>query len=203
MTGPWTLAEAAVIVGKPLDAVQRTVERVPLKPTTATRKGGRKVVVLHMHDLVYLRAFDELKETLKPTKQVELYHLLMKHSKDWSDALVAVGHLRYDFGEAYSTVKERIAESEQLLELIDRTGDEPLIKGTHVSAYRLAALTKGMTFEEIARDYPGLDERQVKAAVTFAESHPKKGRPYPQVSAKKAMRDAGVKDADRFLPARG
>jgi uncharacterized protein (DUF433 family) len=99
-------------------------------------------------------------------------------------------------------VKKNIEATEKLFKLIDRTGDEPVIKGTDVNAYRIAALHDGMTVEEIRRDYPSLSEQQVLAAKVYAESHPKAGRPYPKNTFKKIMREARA-DADEFLPTRG
>jgi uncharacterized protein (DUF433 family) len=83
--------------------------------------------------------------------------------------------------------------------MIDQTGDEPVIKGTDINVYRIAALHAGMTVEEILRDYPTLSEQQVHAAKAYANSHPNAGRPYPKITAKKAMLEA---HADQFLPTR-
>lgn len=41
MAESWTLAEAALIVEKPLEAVQRTVERGPLKPQPGKSVGEK------------------------------------------------------------------------------------------------------------------------------------------------------------------
>ena len=87
------------------------------------------------------------------------------------------------------------------MRLIDKTADEPIIKGTDVNAYRIAALHDGMTIEEILRDYPSLSEQQIHAANAYAESHPKSGRPYPKTTVKKVMLEARA-DAGDFLPTR-
>ena len=91
---------------------------------------------------------------------------------------------------------------EKLLDLIDASGADPVIKGTTVNAYRIAALLEAMSVEHILRDYPSLDVRRVLAARLYAESRPKSGRPYPNVTAKTVMREARTPDPETFLPPR-
>jgi len=106
--------------------------------------------------------------------------------------------LRYDFKPYVRKIKKNIGATEKLFKLIDTTGDEPVIKGTDINAYRIAALHDGMTVEEILRDYPALSEQQVLAAKAYSESQPKSWRPYPKNTAKKIMWEACA-DADQFL----
>jgi uncharacterized protein (DUF433 family) len=99
-------------------------------------------------------------------------------------------------------VKKNIEATEKLFRLIDSTGEEPVIRGTDINAYRIAALHDGMKLEEIVQDYASLSQQQVLAAKAYSASHPKPGRPYPTTTAKKSMREARA-DADPFLPTRG
>ena len=46
---------------------------------------------------------------------------------------------------------------------------KPIIKGTRISVTDvLDWLNEGMTFDEIIRDYPELNEEQIKACVSYA-----------------------------------
>lgn len=82
---------------------------------------------------------------------------------------------------------ERIDRALEGIE-VPRSG-EPLIKGTDVEAYRIAALVEGgMEVAEVVRDYPGLTREGVENAVRYAKSRPKQGRPYPGRTAKAALR---------------
>ena len=200
MSETWTIAQAALIVEKPLDVFQKVVERAPVKPKMIQR-GGRRIRAFALRDLVFLCALDDLKQDLTAKKQTEIYHALMRVPPHGSIGSVEVGQLRYDFDPYVRSVRSRIEAAEKLLGLIDTSGREPLIKGTSIEAYRIAALLEGMTVEEILQDYPSLEAQQVLAAKTYAESHPKAGRPYPKVTAKRAMREARG-DADDFLPTR-
>jgi len=201
MSDTWTIAQAAMIIEKPSQLLQRTVERAPVKPTLA-RRGGRRIYVFEMRDLVFFCALDDMKDGITSHKQIELYKALKSMPAQAAIGSINVGPLTYDFKPYVRRVKKNIEATEKLFKLIDRTGDEPVIKGTDINAYRIAALHDGMTVEEILLDYPSLSEQQVLAAKAYAESHPKPGRPYPKNTAKKTMWEARA-DAGQFLPARG
>lgn len=201
MSGTWTIAQAAMIIEKPPKLLQKTVERAPVKPALAQR-GGRRIYVFEMRDLVFFCALDDMNEGLTTTKQAELYKALKNIPAQANIGTINIGPLRYDFAPYVRRVKKNIEATEKLFRLIDSTGEEPVIKGTDISAYRIAALHDGMEVEEILLDYPSLSQQQVLAAKAYAESHPKPGRPYPTTTVKKSMREART-DADPFLPTRG
>lgn len=65
-----------------------------------------------------------------------------------------------------------------------------VIAGTGIAAHRIAALLDGdMDLDEVLQDYVSLTRDQVLAAKAYADRHPWTGRPYPRLTAKKAMRD--------------
>jgi uncharacterized protein (DUF433 family) len=138
-----------------------------------------------MRDLVFFCALDDMKDGITGNKQAELYKALKSIPTQAAIGSISIGSLRYDFRPYVRRVKKNIETTEKLFKLIDRTGDEPVIEGTDINAYRIAALHDGMTVGEILRDYPSLSEQQVLAAKAYAESHPKSGRPYPKNTAKK------------------
>ena len=201
MPDTWTTAQAAMIIEQPPRLFQRTVERAPVKPTLA-RRGGRRVYVFELRDLVFFCALNDMKDGITSNKQAELYKVLKSMPAQAEIGSINIGSLRYDFRPYVRKIKKNIEATEKLFKLIDTTGDEPVIKGTGISAYRIAALHDGMTVAEVLRDYPTLSEHQVHAAKAYAESHPKAGRPYPKSTAKKIMLEARA-DVGRFLPTRG
>jgi uncharacterized protein (DUF433 family) len=201
MSHTWTIAQAAMIIEKPPRLFQRTVERAPVKPTLA-RRGGRRVYVFELRDLVFFCALDDMKDGITSNKQAELYKALKSIPTQAEIGSINIGSLRYDFKPYVRKIKRNIEAAEKLFKLIDTTGDEPVIKGTDISAYRIAALHDGMTVGEILRDYRTLSEQQVHAAKAYAEGHPKAGRPYPRNTAKKIMLEARA-DVGQFLPTRG
>ena len=200
MPDTWTITQAAMIIGKPSEAFQRTVERAPLKPAQ-THHGNRRFYVFSMRDLVFFGALDDLRHELTKKKQIEVYEVLKSMPEGSIIGSVEVGHLKYDFKPYARKVRQGIEATEKLYKLIDSSGEEPVIKGTDISAHRIAALHEGMTVEDILADYPSLTEPQVLAARAYAEGNPKVGHPYPSSTAKRSMREARA-DAEEFLPQR-
>ena len=79
-----------------------------------------------------------------------------------------------------------------------------VISGTTIEAHRIAALLDGglMDVDEVVRDYVSLTRAQVLAAKAYADAHPWTGEPFPELTAKKAMRDAKLDDLVPYLPRR-
>lgn len=200
MSDTWTIAQAAVIIDKPAEFLKKAVEHAAIKPSKA-KLGGKQVYAFEMRDLVFYCALDDLKAGLTTVKQTELFKALMAMPLRSEIGTVEVGNLRYDFEPFARLVKRNIEAVLKSHELVDTSGDEPVIKGTDVNAYRIAALSEGMRTDEILRDYPSLSDAQVAAAKAFAASHPKPGRPYPRITAKGALRTARA-DSSEFLPTR-
>ncbi len=174
-----TTAQAAFVVGAPLDTFKKVVERAPIKPQLVKR-GGRNIRQFGQAELVFLHAYDELKQALTPKSQSEFYEALRTSLKRGLAKEVAFGKQRYDIGQH-----------------LVLSGKEPVIRGTHIEAHRIAALLDaGATVEDVLRDYPSLKEQQVVAARVYAEAHPKAGRPYPKQTAKAAMRAADLSALD-------
>ncbi|AYM14833.1 MULTISPECIES: DUF433 domain-containing protein [Hyphomicrobiales] len=191
-----TTAQAAFVVGAPLDIFKKVVERAPIKPQLVKR-GGRSIRQFGQAELVFLHAYDELKLALTPKSQSEFYEALQTSLKRGLAKEVVFGKQRYDIGQHLVFVERKLKELEKLTDQVDLSGKEPVIRGTHIEAHRIAALLDaGATVEEVLRDYPSLKEQQVVAARVYAEAHPKAGRPYPKQTAKAAMRAADLSALD-------
>ena len=191
-----TIAQAAFVVGEPLDTFKKVVEKAPVKPRIV-RQGGRRVRQFAMADLVFLHAYRELKQELTPKGQAALYEALLGVGHGRRRNEVAFGNQKYDLGRHVAIVEAKLKELERLADYIDSSGGEALIKGTQIEAHRIAALLDGgMTVEAVLRDYPSLMERQVLAAKAYADANPKPGRPFPRQTAKAAMRVSGLGELD-------
>ncbi|WP_245502735.1 DUF433 domain-containing protein, partial [Mesorhizobium sp. M1A.F.Ca.IN.020.06.1.1] len=66
---------------------------------------------------------------------------------------------------------------------------DPLIKGTSIPVHMVAALARAQSVDEIIEDFPSLGREQVEAAIDYAKAYPKRGRPYPARSLKRALAD--------------
>lgn len=191
-----TTAQAAFVVGEPLDTFKKVVERAPIKPSLVKR-GGRSIRQFGAAELIFLRAYSELIEAFTPKSQCELYAALLAAPKTGRKTEVVFGKHRYDIAQHVVVIERKLKELEKLTAKIDTSRKEPLIKGTQVEVYRIATLLDaGIPVNEVLRDYPSLNEEQIVAAKAFAEAHPKAGRPYPKQTAKAAMRAANLSALD-------
>jgi uncharacterized protein (DUF433 family) len=196
MSEPLTTAQAAFVVGQPLDTFRKVIEKAPLK-LNVIKRGGHRIRQFRFADLVFLHAYGELKQDLTPKSQAALYQAMLVTPRHKLADEVAFGNQRYNVRHHLQVVESKLKELEDLADQIDSSGREALIKGTHVEAHRIAALLDGgMTVGDVLRDYPSLRENQVLAAKAFAEANPKAGRPYPATTAKSAMRSADFSALD-------
>lgn len=191
-----TTAQAAFVVGQPLASFKKVVERSPIKPQLV-RQGGRKIRQFGQAELVFLHAYDELKEALTPKSQSALYAALRSSLKQGRKKEVVFGKQRYDIHQHLIFVDRRLKELDKLADQIDASEKEPVIRGTRIEVYRIASLVDaGTSVRDILRDYPSLCEQQVVAAKVYAEANPKAGRPYPKQTAKAAMRAVDLSALD-------
>ena len=191
-----TTAQAAFVLGEPLDNFKKVVERSPVKPDMVKR-GGRRIRQFGTAELVFLHAYDELRQAFTPKIQSELYHALKSTVNGRHEKLVTFGNHRYDISSHVRDVEKKVKELDRLNAQIDASGKDALIRGTKIEAHRIAALLDaGSSIPQILQDYPKLTESQITAAKFFAEAHPKAGRPYPQQTAKAAMRNADLSALD-------
>ena len=94
------------------------------------------------------------------------------------------------------------ARTERLTDLktriIARDGDA-VFANRETSAYRVAALAKAQTVDEILEDYPSLTREMVQDAIDYETAYPKQGRPYPSRSLKRSLKDLAAAGAFAHL----
>jgi len=191
-----TTAQAAFVVGEPLDAFKKVIEKAPVKPRIVKR-GGRRIRQFELADLVFLHAYGELKQEFTPKSQAALYQALLVASHHGRRSEIVFGNHKYNIGRHVQIIESKLKELEKLTSQIDSSGSEAVIKGTRIEPHRIAALLDGgMTVEAVLRDYPSLNAHQVLAAKAYAEANPKPGRPYPKQTAKAAMGAADLSALD-------
>ncbi|MDP3749700.1 MAG: DUF433 domain-containing protein [Phenylobacterium sp.] len=101
-------------------------------------------------------------------------------------------------------LQARLKRLEELKAAVDISSNgDPVLRGPNISVYRVAALSKGESIEEVLLDYPGVTRHQVAIAIDYATAYPKPGRPYPTRSLKRMagdLADAGVFDVEPEEP---
>jgi uncharacterized protein (DUF433 family) len=98
-------------------------------------------------------------------------------------------------------MKRRTAKLAELADKIAfREDGEAILKGSDVEVYRIAALLAGgLSGDQVLADYPSLSRDMIEAARAYTEAHPKSGRPYPRITAKRALQGAGLEALDEVL----
>jgi len=181
----FTAAEAAFVTGRPLSAIRKAVSEGALRARRrGTDRAGTRL--LGLPELRYLRALDRLQDRLSPVAQGELYAAVRALGPD--EHRVELGPLAVDLTTFDREVEERLRRLGAVREAVDGHGQkDPVLRGTDVSVYVIAALVGGGGPDEALYAYPSLSPEQVMAAAEYARAYPKKGRPYPAKSFKRML----------------
>jgi len=192
-----TLNEASYVVGQSSTAINRAVDRGPLE-AKPQRRGKAGLRTIGSAELRYLAAAGEVEKDLTPAARRKLYEAMQRLPPDAH--CLSIGIMEFKLAEIDQRIASRLSQLQQVRALVeDRTGADPVIRGTAVSAHIIAALAQGETTEEIIEDYPGLTPAQIEAATEYAKVYPRPGRPLPTRSFKKMLSDmaeAGVWDVE-------
>jgi uncharacterized protein (DUF433 family) len=195
----FTAAEAAFVLQEPLKSIKKALDEGPIRPVLL-RKAGSQVRAIDRSDLFYLYAVRTLREELTPKARGEFYEAL---KRQWAPNAreVRFGRFRIAITDLLEEVEQRTQRLAELADKVEFGGDgEALLKGTTTEVYRIAALLDGgMSIDAVLTDYPSLTSDQVIAAQAYADAHPKPGRPYPSITAKQALRGAGLDALDEVL----
>jgi uncharacterized protein (DUF433 family) len=192
----YTAAEAAFVLREPVRAVKKSLDLGPVR-SVLVRRAGAPVRAIGWSDLFYLYAVRALRDELTPKARGEFYEALQQAPVEKRDE-VRFGRFRISVRDLIEEVERRTSDLAALAETVDfQTDGEPLLKGTSVEVYRIAALLEGGgSIDQVLQDYPSLSRKQVETAQAYAEAYPKAGRPYPRTSVKRALHGAGLEALD-------
>jgi uncharacterized protein (DUF433 family) len=195
-TAQFTAAEAAFVLREPIRAVKKALDAGPVRPLLL-RRAGSSVRAIGWSDLFYLYAVRALREELTPKARTEFYEALQQTPVEKGDE-VRFGRFRISVTDLIEEVDQRTTNLAELANKVEfRTDGEPLLKGTEIEVYRIAALLDGgLSLEEVLQDYPSLSRKDIETAKAYAEAYPKAGRPYPRTSVKRALQGAGLEALD-------
>lgn len=192
----FTAAEAAFVLREPVRAVKKSLDFGPIR-SVLVRRAGAPVRAIGWSDLFYLYAVRALRDELTPKARSEFYEALQQTPIERSDE-VRFGRFRISVRDLIDEVERRTSDLAALAEKVEfRADGEPLLKGTQIEVYRIAALLDGgALIEQVLEDYPSLSKQNVETAKAYAEAYPKAGRPYPRTSVKRALQNAGLEALD-------
>lgn len=191
-TAQFTAAEAAFVLREPVRAVKKALDAGPVRPLLL-RAVGSSVRAIGWSDLFYLYAVRALREELTPKARTEFYEALQRTPVERGDE-VQFGRFRVSVTDLIDEVEQRTESLAGLADQVEfRTAGEPLLKGTAVEVYRVAALLDGgLTIEDVLHDYPSLSRKHIETVRAYAAAYPKTGRPYPRTSVKRALQRGGL-----------
>lgn len=192
----YTAAEAAFVLREPVRTVKKALDAGPVRPVLL-RRAGASVRAIEWRDLFYLYAVRALRDELTPKARTEFYEALQQAPIERGDE-VRFGRFRIAVSDLVKEVERRTTDLTALADKVEfRTDGEPLLKGTSIEVYRVAALLDGgASIEQVLEDYPSLSRKKVGTAQAYAEAYPKAGRPYPRTSVKRALQGAGLEALD-------
>lgn len=172
----FTPAEAAAVSGLGLKAVNNAIDKRIVADNA--RRGARRY--LTPSDLLCLRLEFRLAGSLPVERRQALFREVV--AKPRARLFKANDLLLVDIAEARRQVADRMRRLDQAESLIesnrDLLGGEPVIKGTRLPAYGIAALLDaGVGPAELTADHPGLDLRKIDLVRLWVAAHPRRGRP--------------------------
>lgn len=195
----YTATEVAFVLREPLKSVKKALDQGPVRPALLHRSGA-SVRAIGWSDLFYLYAVRALRDELTPKARIEFYEALQREPVERGRD-VRFGRLRVAVSDLIDEVERRITTLSALVDKVEfRPDGEALLKDSRIEVHRIAALLDGgMSVDQILADYPSLSRDSVEFTRMYASAYPKPGRPYPPMTAKQALRGAGLEALDEVL----
>jgi|SRR5882757_3581915 len=192
-----TLTEAGYVLNRSATALNKAVDTGVIH-ARQRKVGGGVQRVLGPAEMRFLLVADRLDKDLTLVGRRRLYEAMRRLSANTHR--VTLGEIVLDLAKIDANLKTRLRRLDELRRWAGAAGDrgEPVIKDSKVPIHMVAALARTQSVAEIVEDFPSLSTEQVEAAVEYAKAYPKRGRPYPVRSLKRALgklADLGALDA--------
>jgi uncharacterized protein (DUF433 family) len=176
------------------------IDRKEITPRIVRRQGGTVARRLGVPELVYLALRPKLTGILSARSRRRVYQGIKQEitRRTLDETVVLSGSFEMEtplqptrieldvvtinYDEALGRVLERMrlltAAEQSVVSDPDIRGGEPVVRGTRVPVYRLADLAaQGLAEDEVLEDHPAVSREALRAALTYARAHPRRGRP--------------------------
>jgi uncharacterized protein (DUF433 family) len=184
----FTTNEAGFVLERSNVAINKAVDTGLIHARVARGPSGRGTRGVGRPELRFLKLADALDKELTALGRRKLYEAIRRLPEQ--EQQVRVGVLVVELSPFDHAIDARIDRLALLKSAVEQApSGEILIRGTSIPAHLIAGLAKGQTVGEIIEDYPSLSREQVERAIEYARAYPKKGRPYPSRSLKRALAD--------------
>ncbi len=180
-----TLTEAGFVLNRSTTALNKAVDTGVIR-ARQRRVGSAVQRLLGPAEMRFLLVADRLEKDLTPAGRRRLYEAIRQLSTD--SHRVTLGELVLDLGKVDADLRGRLRRLDELRRWVKADeGGDPVIKGTTIPVHMVAALARTQSVAEIVADFPSLTPEQVTSAIEYAKAYPKRGRPYPTRSLKRAL----------------
>lgn len=204
----FTPSEAAVVSDVPLSAIHKAIDEGPLGSARSAKPGRR---ILSESDLFYLAAtyiFDPGLVHLTDRAKERLRKAISSSCRAGKPGKIKFFEgLELDLRPVVVKVRSKMTLLQHAKKMVvvnpHIRGGEPVIRGTRIGVYEVAAMVKDATekeIEEILAGYPTLKREQLELAQIYAAAHPRRGRP-PKHPWHRMEAEAARKISHRRVPA--
>jgi uncharacterized protein (DUF433 family) len=182
LTERLTTSEAAVAAGVSVPQIHRIIDEkiLPedLYSTTQMRTFRTEACVL-------IAFYFETADSLTAQARLRTIRNAMQHCstwEQWRNCRIEDHSLTVHFGSIWKAVDERLRQLTKARQMViedpEILGGTPVIKGTRIPVYDIAALfDSGTPVGRIVKSYPSLKEWQIELASLYARAVPPRGRP--------------------------
>jgi uncharacterized protein (DUF433 family) len=209
--GELTTAEAAFVLDMTPENVRSALKKV-LSMEERRELGENSAVMLRHEELVVLH-YTKTHPSMTPEQRAQLHKrlrlrkegIVRRHpagKRRLQDTKIPITEDRtmlVDIGPTVLELNQRMARLEELRGAVEDGPDgEPVLKGTRIPLYRVAALAQEVEgtlhLDEARLGFPSLNDTQLLAACEYAKAYPKKGKPYPPKSLKTVLGDLNLRE---------
>jgi len=176
-----TATETAVVAGVSVRDVNRIIDERILPETFYSTESVRSFRVDACALIAfYFQAADRLTSEERQRTILAASNLSLEW-KSRKNCLIQDEFLTVNLSSFLKSAHDRLARLSEARDLVvmdeDVLGGTPVIKGTRVPVYDIAAsMDAGISMKRILSAYPGLDEKAVELAALYAEANPQRGR---------------------------
>jgi uncharacterized protein (DUF433 family) len=176
-----TATETAVVAGVSVRDVNRIIDERILPETFYSTESVRSFRVDACALIAfYFQAADRLTSEERQRTILAASNLSLEW-KSRKNCLIQDEILTVNLSSFLKSAHDRLARLSEARDLVvmdeDVLGGTPVIKGTRVPVYDIAAsMDAGISMKRILSAYPGLDEKAVELAALYAEANPQRGR---------------------------
>jgi uncharacterized protein (DUF433 family) len=175
----FTPAEAAVLTGLPLKAVNNAIDKKTVSVAPGKRE-GHATRLLERRALISLALERRLANRLAPELRREVFDALADSLRN----VVSLegGIIKIDLREPRRALAVSLRDLRRARRLVhsdpEIMGGDPVFRGTRVQVHMIAdILSQGQTEEETLDSYPWLTAEMIRLAPIYAAAYPLQGRP--------------------------